>query len=304
MPNDVRDRIAALKREKDAVILSHTYQPGEIQDIADFVGDSYGLSKKATQLNAEVIVFCGVRFMAETAAVLNPQRTVLLPDSDAGCPLADMITVEELQELKSQYPHAPVVCYVNSSAEVKAESTVCCTSSNAVQIVESLAEAEDIIFVPDQYLGKFVERKTGRDLVLWDGFCPTHAMLRAGTVREMRKLHPDAEVMVHPECPPQVQDEADHVLSTGQMCELVRTTDCRQFLVGTEEGIIHTLKKEAPGIDFIPVSPLLVCPNMKRMTLNKIADALKSLSPVVSLPQQTAEQARKAIENMLKTVES
>ncbi|MFW5996940.1 MAG: quinolinate synthase NadA, partial [Lentisphaeria bacterium] len=245
---DIRARIAALKAEKDAVILSHTYQPGEIQDIADFVGDSYGLSKKATELDARVIVFCGVRFMAETAAVLNPDRTVLLPDMDAGCPLADMIKVEELRQLKRQYPGAPVVCYVNSSAEVKAESTVCCTSSNAVCIVESLADAEEIIFVPDQYLGKFVERKTGRKLILWDGYCPTHAMLRAGTVRKMQELHPGAEVMVHPECPPQVQDEADHVLSTGQMCDLVKTTDCRQFLVGTEEGIIHTLKKEAPAI--------------------------------------------------------
>ena len=296
----IEQQIADLKSEKDAVILSHTYQPPEIQDIADFVGDSYGLSKKATELDAQVIVFCGVRFMAETAAVLNPQRTVLLPDMSAGCPMADMITADDLRAMKQQYPGAPVVCYVNSSVEVKAESTVCCTSSNAARIVESLNDDVGIIFVPDQYLGRFVERRTGKKLVLWDGYCPTHAMIRASTVKNMKKLHPSAEVMVHPECPPEVQDEADHVLSTGQMCELVKTTSCKEFIVGTEEGIIHTLKKYAPHIDFVPLSPLLVCQNMKRMTLQKIARSLEDMSPVVNIPEDVAEKARQSIEAMLK----
>ena len=296
----IQKKIADLKKEKDAVILSHTYQPPEIQDIADFVGDSYGLSKKATELDAQVIVFCGVRFMAETAAVLNPQRTVLLPDMNAGCPMADMITADDLRDMKQQHPGAPVVCYVNSSVEVKAESTVCCTSSNAARIVGSLNKDSEIIFVPDQYLGRFVERRTGKKLILWDGYCPTHAMIRASTVKNMKELHPSAEVMVHPECPPEVQDEADHVLSTGQMCELVNTTSCKEFVVGTEEGIIHTLKKQAPHIDFVPLSPLLVCQNMKRMTLSKIVSSLEDMSPKISIPEDVAESARQSIEAMLK----
>jgi len=301
--SDIEDKIKRLKREKAAVILSHTYQPAEIQDIADYVGDSYGLSKKATELEAEVIVFCGVKFMAETAALLNPERKVLLPDSLAGCPMADMLTAEELRALKQQHPSAPVVCYVNSSAEVKAESDICCTSSNAVKIVKSLTNAPEIIFVPDQYLARYVERKTGRDLIKWDGYCPTHAVIRSSTVKNMRQLHPDAEVMVHPECPPEVQDEAEHILSTGQMCELVKKSKCRKFIVGTEEGIIHTLKKTAPEIDFVSLSPMLVCRNMKRITLSKIVRSLETLSSEVRVPERIASGARKSIEAMLKTVE-
>jgi quinolinate synthase len=296
---DVCEQIRSLCRERNAVILAHTYQPGEIQDLADFVGDSYGLSRKAAGVEAAVIVFCGVRFMAETAAILNPGRTVLLPAADAGCPMADMITAEQLRALKAKHPGAPVVCYVNSTAEVKAESTICCTSSNAVKVVQSLGDQPEILFVPDQYLGLFVERKLGRKLVLWEGFCPTHAMVRKETIQRVRREHPEAQVMVHPECLPEVQDLADHVLSTGQMCELVKTTTCRQFLVGTEVGILHTLKKAAPHIEFIHVTPFLRCPNMKKITLDKILRSLQTLEPRVTVPEAVAAGARQAIERML-----
>lgn len=301
---DLRDTIRGLCRERDAVILAHTYQPGEIQDLADFVGDSYGLSRKAAGVQASVIVFCGVRFMAETAAILNPGRTVLLPAADAGCPMADMITADQLRALKAKHPGAPVVCYVNSTAEVKAESTVCCTSSNAVKVVQSLGDVPEILFVPDRYLGGFVERRLGRRLVCWDGFCPTHAMLRPETIQRVRKEHPDAELMVHPECIPEVQALAEHVISTGQMCDLVKTTTCRKFLVGTEVGILHTLKKIAPHIEFIHVSPFLRCPNMKKITLEKIVRSLETLEPRVSVSEDVAAGARQAIERMLQVAAS
>jgi quinolinate synthase len=301
---DLRERIRALCRQRDAVILAHTYQPGEIQDVADFVGDSYGLSRKAAGVQAAVIVFCGVRFMAETAAILNPERTVLLPAPDAGCPMADMISADSLRALKAQHPGAPVVCYVNTTAEVKAESTICCTSSNAVKIVQSLGEQPEILFVPDQYLGRFVERQLGRNLVLWQGFCPTHAMLRQDLVRQMRAEYPDAELMVHPECLPEVQDLADHVLSTGQMAALVATTACRRFLVGTEVGILHTLRKIAPHLEFIHLTPFLRCPNMKKITLEKIVRSLETLEPRVTVPADIAAAARQALERMLEVAGS
>ncbi|MCF7854343.1 MAG: quinolinate synthase NadA [Candidatus Pacebacteria bacterium] len=300
----IHDTIKELKKQRNAVILSHTYQPAEVQDVADFVGDSYGLSKTAAGVDADMIVFCGVRFMAETAAVLNPDRKVVMPDKKAGCPMADMLTADQLRELKKDHPGAPVVCYVNSSAEVKAESTVCCTSSNAVKIVASLGDAEDIIFVPDRYLGRFVERNLHRELILWDGYCPTHALISADSVKRMREQHPDAEVMVHPECTPEVQDQADHVLSTGQMCDLVKTTACRTFIVGTEKGIIHTLRKLAPHIEFVLLSPSLICPNMKRTTLAKIARALETGETQVNIPPPIADKARTAINAMLEITEA
>jgi quinolinate synthase len=301
---DLHERINALRQAKRAVILSHTYQPPEIQDIADIVGDSYGLSKTAADVDADMIVFCGVRFMAETAAVLNPGKPVIMPDITAGCPMADMITAEQLRELKQQHPQAAVVCYVNSTAEVKAESTVCCTSSNAVKITASFPQDQDIIFVPDRYLGRFVERRLGRKLILWDGFCPTHAAIQPEAVTQMRKQYPQAQVLVHPECTPQVQDLADHVLSTGQMVELVKRSNCRQFIVGTEKGILHTLRKTAPQIEFIELSPLLLCPNMKKTTLYKLFRALESGGPVVEVPADIAAQARVAIDRMLELAES
>jgi len=296
---DLQQRIRELRQARNAVILSHTYQPPEVQDIADYVGDSYGLSKTAAASKAELIVFCGVRFMAETAAILNPGRTVVMPDLAAGCPMAEMITAEQLRELKAAHPGAPVICYVNSTAAVKAESTVCCTSSNAVKIAASFPPDRELIFVPDRYLGRFVERRLGRKMVLWDGFCPTHVAIPADSISRMRKRYPDAEVMVHPECTPEVQDQAEHVLSTGQMLELVKTSACRQFIVGTEKGIIHTLRKAAPEAEFIELSPLLLCPNMKKTTLAKILKALETGEPAVKVAPQIAELARAAIQRML-----
>ena len=294
------EKINRLRQERRAVILAHTYQTADVQDIADFVGDSYGLSKKAAEVrDADVIVFCGVRFMAETAAVLNPGRTVIMPDEGAGCPMADMITGEQLRQFKAAHPGAPVVCYVNSTAEVKAESTVCCTSSNAVKVVQSLGDVPEILFVPDKYLGTFVERKLGRKLVLWNGFCPTHAMIRRETVLRMQQEHPQAKLMVHPECVPEVQDLADFVISTGQMCDLVKTTDIREFIVGTEDGIMHTLRKLAPHITFYHLSPFLRCPNMKKTTLAKIASALETLETKITVPAGIAEASRRSIQAML-----
>jgi len=301
---DVRERINRLRRERNAVILSHTYQPPEIQETADFVGDSYGLSKEAAQTRAEVIVFCGVQFMAETAAVLNPTRTVVMPDPTAGCPMADMITAAQLREFKARHPGAPVVCYVNSTAEVKAESTICCTSSNAVKIVASLGNVPEILFVPDQYLGKFVEKGLGRKLVLWEGFCPTHTMVRAETVRRVKAEHPDAKLMVHPECVPEVQELADYVLSTGQMCELVKNTGIRKFIVGTEEGILYALRKIAPDITFVHLSPFMRCLNMKKTTPDKVARALETLETRITVPPAIAVRARHAIEAMIAVTEA
>ncbi len=302
--DNLLERISELRRERRAVILCHTYQPGEIQDLADFVGDSYGLSREAARTQAEVIVFCGVQFMAETAAVLNPGRIVVMPDSTAGCPMADMITVDQLREFKARHPGAPVVCYVNSTAEVKAESTICCTSSNAVQIVRSLGDVPEVLFVPDQFLGTFVEKQLGRKMVLWEGFCPTHTMIRAETVRRMRAAHPAAKLMVHPECMPEVQDLADFVLSTGQMCELVKRTDIREFIIGTEEGILHALRKAAPHITFTHLSPFMRCLNMKKTTLAKLVRALETLEPRIMVPETVAAGARRAIEAMLAVTET
>jgi len=299
---ELQDRIRELCRAREAVILAHTYQPPEIQDIADYVGDSYGLSRRAADLKAPVIVFCGVHFMAETAAILNPGRTVLLPAADAGCPMADMITGEQLRRMKAEHPGAPVVCYVNTTAEVKAESTICCTSSNAVKVVQSLGPVPEVLFVPDRYLGRFVEIQLGRPLICWDGFCPTHAMLTKETIQRVRSEHPDAELMVHPECRPEVQDMADHVLSTGQMCDLVKASSCRKYLVGTEVGILHTLKKLAPDREFIHVTPFLRCPNMKKITLEKIVRSLETLEPRVTVEDAVAAGARRAIEGMLAVV--
>ncbi|MFA4945527.1 MAG: quinolinate synthase NadA [Lentisphaeria bacterium] len=294
-------KINRLRRERKAVILAHTYQTGDIQDIADYVGDSYGLSVKASQVrDAEAIIFCGVQFMAETAAILNPGRKVIMPDPSAGCPMADMITAEQLRAFKAAHPGAPVVCYVNSTAEVKAESDICCTSANAAKIVRSLGEVPDILFIPDQFLGKFVEKQLGRNLTLWPGFCPTHNMIRAETVLRMKAEHPDAKLMVHPETRPEVQELADFILSTGQMAEMVKTTPHRKFIVGTEDGILHTLRKAAPRIEFVLLSPFLRCPNMKKTTLAKVARSLETLETVIQVPEAVAAKAKRAIDAMLR----
>ena len=294
------DRIKKLQKERKAVILAHNYQIPEVQDIADFVGDSLELSIKASQTDAEVIVFCGVHFMAETAKILSPRKTVLLPAKDAGCPMADMITAEQLRALKADHPGAKVLCYVNTSAEVKAECDLCCTSANAVRMVgEVLKDAKEIIFVPDKYLAAFVAGKTGREFITWPGFCPTHAKILPEHIEAARARHPGAVVMVHPECRPEVAAIADIVVSTGGMSRFAKETTAKEIIVGTEPGIIHRLKKEAPDKIFHPISDTVICPNMKKTTVEKILWSLEDMTHTIEVPDEIAARARRCIQAML-----
>jgi len=293
------EKISNLKNSRRAVILAHNYQPGEIQDLADFTGDSLGLSIKASQTDAKVIVFCGVQFMAETAAILSPGKTVLLPDKFAGCPLADMITAAELRQLKQKHPDALVVCYVNSSAEVKAQSDYCCTSANAVELVNSLPEDRPIIFVPDRHLGQFVVEKTGRDLMLWPGYCHVHVLIMEEDIKNKKARYPDAIVMAHPECTEPVKDLADQILSTGQMLKFAKASTAKRFIVATEIGIIHALKKQNPQAEFIPASDRAVCPNMKKITLDKIITSLEDMQYEVTVPEKVRTKAKKSLERMV-----
>ncbi len=292
------DRIQKLRKERNAVILSHNYQLGEVQDIADFVGDSLELSQKAARTEASVIVFCGVHFMAETASILCPDKMVLLPVIEAGCPMANMITAEDVRRLRKEHPKAMVVCYVNTTADVKAESDVCCTSANGVQLVQKL-ETEEIIFVPDQYLGHHISTETGRKMILWPGYCPTHVRIQAADVHRMRAIHPRAEVMVHPECRPDVVALADFVLSTGGMIRHASATLAKELVVGTEIGILHRLRKENPGKEFIPLTEQAVCPNMKLIGLENILWSLEELTPEVKVAEDTRIRARKAVDRMI-----
>ncbi|HEY5501448.1 MAG TPA: quinolinate synthase NadA [Candidatus Humimicrobiaceae bacterium] len=292
------EEINKLKKEKDAIILAHNYQIGEVQDIADYVGDSLGLSIKASEVNNKVIVFCGVRFMAETAKILNPLKTVLLPDKSAGCPMADMITARDVIELKEKHPGAIVVCYVNSTAEVKANVDICCTSANAVQVVNSLPKDKEIIFIPDKHLGSYVESQTGRKMILWNGYCPTHAFIDAKSVIKMKKEHPEAEVLVHPECNSEVIKTADQVLSTGGMLEYARQSSGREFIIGTEIGIIYRLKKQNPGKIFYPANNNIICPNMKLINLEKIMWSLEDNVYEINLPGNIIKKARLSLERM------
>jgi quinolinate synthase len=296
--SELTARILKLKKERQAVILVHNYQLGEVQDIADFIGDSLELSQNAAKTDARVIVFCGVHFMAETASILCPDKTVLLPDLHAGCPMADMITATQLKEKKKELPGAAVVCYVNSTAEVKAESDVCCTSANAVKVVQSLA-SEEILFVPDQYLGQYVASKTNKKMTFWPGYCPTHARIRPEDILRARAEHPGAVVMVHPECRPETAALADEVLSTGGMLRFVRSTPAKEIIVGTEVGLIYRLKKERPEKVYIPVSEQAVCPRMKLITLEKILWSLEEMAPEVKVPEATRSLAWRAVDRML-----
>jgi quinolinate synthase len=293
------NRIASLKKERNAVILAHNYQPGEVQDAADILGDSLELSRKAAATEAGVIVFCGVRFMAETAAILAPRKYVILPDPEAGCPMSDMITADELRAWKARYPGRPVVCYVNTSAEVKAESDICCTSSNAVRVVESLV-APEILFVPDKNLAAFVARTSRKRIIPWDGYCYVHHTIYADDVHRARRDHPDAEVWAHPECRPEVIDLADRALSTGQMVAEARTTARREIVLATEAGMVYRLAKDNPDKRFYPIKPAALCVNMKKTTLAKVLAALESLEPRITVPDSVADRARTAIEKMIR----
>ena len=292
-------QILSLKKEKNAVILSHNYQLAEVQDIADFVGDSLELSQQAAKTGAEVIVFCGVHFMAETASIICPDKTVLLPDLHAGCPMANMITPQALREKKKKHPGVVVVCYINSSAAVKAESDICCTSANAVRIVEKIPTDKKILFVPDQYLGSFVAAKTGRELILWPGYCPTHARIQPQDILRLKQEYPQAKVIVHPECRTEVAALADTVLSTGGMIRFARESEAKEIIVGTEIGILHRLRKENPGKRFIPVSEQAVCPRMKLITLETILWSLESMEHRVKVPERIRLKAKRAVDRML-----
>jgi quinolinate synthase len=299
MDERLANKIQQLKDRRNAVILAHNYQPGEIQDLADFTGDSLGLSIRASQTDAETIVFCGVLFMAETAAILSPEKTVLLPEKSAGCPMADMITAEQLRQLKQEHPDALVVCYVNSSAEVKAESDYCCTSANAVEVVNSLPEDRRIIFVPDRHLGQFVAERTGRDIILWPGYCTTHVAITADDVRAARAEYPDAIVVAHPECSEPVKALSDELLSTSQMLKLAAKGTAERFIVATETGIIHSLKKQNPDLEFIPASNRAVCPNMKKITLDKVVASLEEMQYEITVPEAISTRAKKALDRMV-----
>ena len=309
---EILKKINELKKKHNAVILAHNYQPGEIQDIADFTGDSLGLSITASKTDADVIVFCGVLFMAETAAILSPEKIVLLPEKQAGCPMADMITAEQLITLKLKYPNALVVCYVNSSAQVKAESDYCCTSANAVEVVNSLPSDKKIIFVPDRNLGGYVAQKTNRDIVLWPGYCPSHVVITEKDVLDAKKQYPDAIVMTHPECTEPVKALSDQILSTGQMLKFAKLSDAKKFIIATENGIIHTLEKENPEAEFIPASSKAVCPNMKKIPLEKILWSLEDLGDSsggqsqyqVTVPEEIRKKAKRALERMVEVIPS
>jgi len=297
-PVSLKEEIDRLKQEKDAIVLAHNYQIPEVQDIADFIGDSLELARKAATLDNDVIVFCGVDFMAETAAILSPDKTVLLPAAEANCPMADMITAGELRVLKERFPDAAVVCYVNTTAEVKAESDICCTSSNAVKVVESLEE-DRVIFVPDRNLGSYVARFTDKEILPWEGFCFVHDRITTLDVEEARRQHPDAEVLVHPECRAEVIDLADEVYSTSGMIKHVCTGAGKEFIIGTEIGILHRMKKDCPDKECYPLSPQAICTTMKKTDLSRVYSSLESLTPRIAVPEETADRARKAITRML-----
>lgn len=298
MDQEIVKEILHLKKQKNAIILAHNYQREEIQDIADFVGDSLELSKTATEVKCDVIVFCGVHFMAETAAILNPEKTVLLPEIDAGCPMADMIDGEKLKKWVSQYPNTPVVSYVNTTAEVKALSYVCCTSANAPQIVKAIPFSK-VLFVPDKNLAFWVMRNVAeKEVIPWDGFCPTHHMIKKEDVLKVKEQYPNALVVVHPECRPEVIELAQHVASTSGMVRFAKSSTAKEFIIGTEVGLIYRLKKENPDKAFYPLKNTMICPNMKVTTLESVLLALKEMKYVVKVPEDIRIRAKEAVDRM------
>jgi len=296
--NKTKEKIAELKKELRAVIVAHNYQRPEVQDIADFVGDSLELARQCVEVDAQTIVFCGVRFMAETAAILNPARTVLLSEGSAGCPLADMINIDDLRRWKQRYPKASVVSYVNSSAEVKAESDICCTSANGVKVVESVPN-NDILFIPDQNLGHYISTQTKKNIILYPGFCYVHHRIKPEQVKLARRLHPDAKVLVHPECRPEVVALADAALSTSQMLRYAKASSHNSFIIGTEEGILHGLRKENPDKSFYLISNGQICTDMKKTTLETLAQTMELRRNRVTVPEEIRLKAKQAVDRML-----
>jgi quinolinate synthase len=316
------DKISILKKEKNAIILAHNYQRDEVQDIADFTGDSLELSRTASTVECDVIVFCGVNFMAESASILSPDKTVLLPEITACCPMADMVTVSEPRELRAQfpgfkftdgyvYPHdftlrdmkdrhpgAPVVAYVNTTADVKAESDICCTSANGVKIVESL-DADRVICIPDRNLSMWIAKNTKKEVIAWDGFCHVHHRVTVEDVKKTKEEHPDALVISHPECRIEVLEISDHVTSTSGMLRFAKSSDAKEFIIGTEIGLLYKLRKENPGKVFYPLRKDMVCPNMKKTTLKSVIRAFETMTHVVKVQEETRVPAKRALDRML-----
>lgn len=295
---DIREKIKHLKAQRNAVILAHNYQRAQVQDIADYVGDSLGLSMQAAKLDADVIVFCGVDFMAESAAILSPGKIVLIPDAAAQCPMAAMVTAESLRKAKQEHKGAAVVCYVNSSADVKAECDICCTSSNAVAVVESLPQ-HDVLFVPDRNLANYVASKTDKNIIVWEGYCPTHHQILKGDILLAKMEHPDAVVLAHPECRSEVLEVSDHVFSTDGMLRYVRASDEKEFIIGTESGLIHRLQTENPDKIFYAANEYAICPNMKMTTLEGVLHCLETMEHVVTVPEDVRGKAKVALDRML-----
>jgi quinolinate synthase len=292
------ERIKELKRKRNAVILAHYYSRPEVQDIADFVGDSLGLSQEAVRQTADVIVFCGVHFMGESAAILCPDKTVLLPEIDATCPMADMVDIEGLKSEKEKNPEALVVCYVNSSAAIKAESYICCTSANAVEVVNSL-EADEVIFVPDKNLAAYVEARTDKRIIPWEGHCPTHHQILREDVLKMKEKHPEAKFIAHPECRPEVLELADHIASTRGMIMYAKNSPAKEFIIGTECGLLHGLHKAAPEKKYYCISEFACCPSMKMINLERVLISLEKIQHIVTIPSDIRIRAKKALDRML-----
>lgn len=295
----IQEKILKLKKERNAIILAHNYQLPEVQDIADFVGDSLELARISSQVKEEIIIFCGVHFMAETASILAPNKKVLLPDVTAGCPLANSITPEDVRNLKKEYKDYAVVAYINTSAEVKAESDYICTSANAISVVEKIPE-EKIIFIPDRNLGYYVSKHTKKEMIIWNGFCPTHQRILPQDILSLKEKYQDAKIVVHPECRKEVLDLADKIASTSGILRFVKEDNNKTYIIGTESGLLHRLRKENPEKEFLLASPLAVCPNMKKINLEKILWTLEDLEPEIKVPDNIREKALKPIEKMLK----
>lgn len=300
----MRNDIARMKKEQNAVIVAHSYQVGEVQEVADVVGDSFALAQYCATSPEKTIVFCGVHFMAESAKILSPEKTVLLPEIHAGCPMADMVTGEALQKRKAELPGVKVVCYINSTAEVKAESDVCCTSSNAVAVIRSIPE-KDILFVPDQNLGTFVAAQVPeKNIILWDGYCITHHRIKKAEVIKMKALHPDAVLLVHPECKPEIVALSDFAGSTKQILDYAKNSDAQKFIIGTEMGILHQLQKDSPNKKFYLMAPGLICPNMKKTSLISVYNALKNRQYEITVDEEVRLKAKGCLERMLDVAKS
>ncbi|TYQ14740.1 UNVERIFIED_CONTAM: quinolinate synthetase [Acetivibrio alkalicellulosi] len=297
--NQIKEEIIKLKKQRDAVIVAHNYQVDDVQEVSDVIGDSLALSKYCANNSKKVILFCGVDFMAESAKILSPEKKVLLPEKDAGCPMADMVTAEALREEKKKHPGAVVVCYINSSAHVKAESDICCTSSNAIDVVKSIKE-KDILFVPDQNLGSYVAKMVPeKNIILWKGFCITHHRVKVEEVSKVRELHPDALLLVHPECQKDVVDAADFVGSTKQIIDYAKSSSNQKYIIGTEMGVLYKLKRDNPDKTFYLLSPGLICPNMKKTSLNSVYNALNEMKYEINLDEEVRIKAKRSLDRML-----